>query len=42
MLIQLVTELGGEIRFISLALHCTYLRVVSRDTKEMGYELQVT
>ena len=36
------TELGGEIMFIFLVPHYLYLRVVRRDTKEMGYGLQMT
>lgn len=37
-----LTELGGEIMFIFLIPHYMYLRVVRRDTKEMGYGLQMT
>ena len=42
MTISWLTELGGDIMFIFLVPLYIYLIVVRRDTKEMGYGLQMT
>ena len=42
MTISWLTELEGDIMFIFLVPLCMYLIVVRRDTKEMGYGLQMT